>query len=438
MTSLKRILVYLGSLALVASAAPAPCNANLRPADDSSVRRHPIYTQAREALLRQAIRELRAASVAFKRWARAVRPADGTPGRFRWAVDALRGADVGSTRYVLRGLRDAGVFDEVITGEDRKAGIAWVQSLHTGDGMFRDPLLVKPGEKMTDGQQEVLNRYAREILQEYGAPPSGMPPSVPPPEWPQPGNAEKTAVAWIKALPWDTNPWHAGSWAGKMMNWLLIWHQEGRISSEPLVESLKFIYASQDPVTGLWGPPTVSMQNRINGVFKLFFFLREQMDLPVPHARKIVDSVLDKMLLDPGYYETLGGCDELDNLLVVAQAGELTNGYRRAEIEKLAAYNIAHVLQRHRKADGGLSYHPDRCSTAWVGWKMAPSKAQGDAIGLHTLSSGITIAVDLLGLEGQTSWRSYGLKRPPSRTSPKTMALSRKIARQLLQCQTDR
>ncbi len=427
MHSFMKIFVCVGLFALLPGAAK-----------DASVRRHPIYTQTREALVRQAIVELRASSVEFKRWARAVRPVDGTPGRFRWAVDALHGADVGSTRYVLRGLRDAGVFDDVITAQDRKAGIAWIQSLHAGGGMFRDPLLAKPGEKITDGQQEVLNRYAREILQEYGAVKSDMPPSAPPPDWPQPWNAEKKAVAWIKALPWDTNPWHAGSWAGKMMNWLLIWHQEGRISSEPLVESLKFIYATQDPATGLWGPSTVSMQTRINGVFKLFFFLREQMDLPVPHARKIVDSVLDKMLLDPAYYETLGGCDELDNLLVVAQAGELTNGYRREEIEKLAAYNIAHVLQRHRKADGGLSYHPDRCSTAWVGWKMAPSKAQGDAIGLHTLSSGITIAVDLLGLEGQTSWRGYGLKRPPARTSPRTMALSRKIANEVLGSRADR
>jgi len=393
---------------------------------------HPIYSETLEALTRTAVRELRASTEGIRRWAQAVRPHDGRPGRFRWAIDSYHEGDVGSTRYVLRGLRDAGVFDDVITVRDRGAGIAWIRSLHAGQGMFRDPLLVKPGDKLQQGQQEVLNRYAREILEEYDAAASDMPPSSPPPDWPQASNAETRAVAWIKALPWSTNPWHAGSWAGKMMNWLLIWHREGKISSAPLVEALRFVYATQDPATGLWGPSTVSVQNRINGAFKLFFFLRDRADLPVPHARQVVDSVLARMLLDPSYYEARGGCDELDNLLVVAQAAEMVGGYRREEIRKLAAYNIAHVLRSHRKPDGGLSYYPDRSLGSWVGWEMAPGKAQGDAIGLHTLSSGITIAIDLLGIEGQTSWRAYGLSRLPGKTSPEIIALSRKLARQVL------
>ena len=43
---------------------------------------------------------------------------------------------------------------------------------------------------------------------------------------------------------------------------------------------------------------------------------------------------------------------------------------------------------------------------------------EGDAIGLATLSAGISIAIEILCIEGQTSWRGAGFKQRPAKTSP--------------------
>jgi hypothetical protein len=377
---------------------------------------HPIHHTDLDALVTRAVASLHSIGDSLVAWAQQVRATDGAPGRFRWALETTRPANVAASAYLVTGLARMGLFDRVVTPADRQAGIAWVQAMDRGNGQYHDPaLLDRPTPGWPAGKpwpaptmQVSINQYAVNLLKAYGQPVAAAP--EPPVGLPQ-ADDPWGAVEWIKTRPWTADAWGAGSHAQRMATWLLNWHKEGRIPLEPLIAALRFIYEIQDPRTGLWGSPTLPKYNRINGTFKLFPLIREALDLPLPHAAKIIDEVLAEFYR-PDYDATVGGCDEWDNWYVLALALEQVPGYRLAEIKKLAAWRIVRVLEIFRKPDGGLSYAPDACQTHWNGFDMAPKLPQSDVMGPGILAAGINVCIDLLGLHGAAGWTGQWRIRP--------------------------
>jgi hypothetical protein len=366
--------------------------------------------ESMEAVIGRAKDRLRRAADGIRRWLPVVRAAD--PGRFRWAAKTTRDANVAATSYTLTGLKRMGLFDELITEADKREGVRWIRSLAIGNGEYRDPALVdrktpgRPADRPwpDSGMLETNNRYAQNVLAAYGEPdPADSPP---PPGWPQLEDGPQAAVAWIKERPWHESSWGSGSWSAKMLRRLLEWHMAGHMSMDPLLESLRFIHEIQDPDSGLWGDPSIPVQNRINGTFKLFGFLRADLDLPLRHAEKIIDQVLARFY-EPDYEDTAGGCDEFDNWFVVLHALPETNDHRGDEVRKLSALRISAVLDRYKKEDGGISYNPQACQTTWVGFDMAPALPQGDAMGLGLITAGVCTCVELCGLAGATDWQGH-------------------------------
>ena len=368
---------------------------------------HPIANSTFEELAGRAVDRLSEVSAGVKKWIDAVR--DARPGRIKWALETTRAANVAATAYALGGLRKIGILDDVITDDDRKEGVSWIRTMSTGTGEYRDPALVErkspdwPEDKPwpDSGMLECNSRYAQSVLREYGSPDEEA--SPPPPGWPQQTDDPAEMVAWIKNLSWDTSSWGSGSWAAKMMAYMLNWHLEGSLAFEPFIESLDFIYDIQDPDSGLWGAPSIPVQNRINGTFKLFTFIRNQLDLPLNYPEKMIEQVLARFY-DPSYDKSVGGCDEYDNWYVVLHALPETDAYRYEEVRKMAAYRIAKLLDTFVKDDGGISFNPKTCQTGWVGFDMAPSLPQGDAMGLGLITAGVCTCVELCGLAGKTSW----------------------------------
>lgn len=232
-------------------------------------------------LKEQAVERLNKSIERIKDWVWKVRAEDQSAGKFRWSVETTRSANIAATAYILGGLKSVGLFDSIITEEDKKEGVAWVNSLCIGNEQYRDPALFDrrtPGWPdnepwPTPAMQVSVNQYSQNILKTYLG--KAIPPSPPPKGWPQSDEPEK-AVEWIKTRPWNTDTWGAGSHGMRMATWLLQWYKEGKIPIEPLIQALKFFYEIQDPETGLWGNDKVSKYVRINGTFKLFPLIREQ------------------------------------------------------------------------------------------------------------------------------------------------------------------
>lgn len=342
------------------------------------------------------------------------------PGRFRWARESTRGANVAATAYLLMGLQRMGIQGRVITPDDTASGIAWARAMHRGNGQYYDPALLDrptpgwPADKPwpDPAMQEGVNQYAHSTLKGYGVDMAELPPPEPPPGWPQLADGPDAALAWIRSRPYAENAWGACSHGQRLATRLLQWHQAGHMTLEPLLEALRFFYQIQDPATGLWGTPSQPRHVRINGAFKLFPLMREALDLPIPHADAIIDQVLAEFNR-PDYDATVGACDEWDNWYVLALLVPLVPEHRREEIRRLAAWRLVRSLAIFSEPDGGLSYHSGRCITGWIGFDMAPSLPQGDAMGPGILSAGINVCIDLLGLQGKTSWTGVWRMRTP-------------------------
>ena len=383
-------------------------------ADAQKNKDHPIYKESLETLTERAIEELNAAADGIKAWVNKIRPADGSRGRFRWAVECNHPANFPSTAYILEGLDYVGIFDEVITEEDRKAGIEWILSTRKPNGDYHDAAIPIAGRKGS----WILARY-RNDRSEGAVNWLGKP-------YPTLEESEEKSVEWIKSQYRQLNPWGSGSRANRHMRRLLYWHQQGKISIDPLVDSLKFVYSIQDPETGLFDSKN-SIQDRANGTMKIFGFTQNKLDLPIPYAQKIIDTVLDQRMLTPEYdRQGARGCGELDNWMVISETVRKIGGYRKEEIRKLAAHRIVCILRLHRKPDGGLSASADCCQTGWNGVEMAPAKPQGDALALATLTRSVSVCVRLLGIADKSVWTGQRGWDPSDRPAPEEM--QRKIA----------
>jgi len=361
-------------------------------------------TRTDDESIEAAVALLNDLAESMRGWVESVRPPDGARGRFLWARETTRPANVASSAYILNSLRMMGA-EDIITDQDRDEGIAWVQSFHLGEGQYRDPAILdrEPpgwGRDWPDAPLlVVVNGYSQTVLRALGCE-CELPRPEPPEGIPQAHEADK-ALDYVKTRPWDTNPWGAGSHSMRMATWLLNWHQEGHIPLDPLIDVLKWFYEQQDPQTGLWGAPTCPKFQRINGTFKLFPLICGNLRLPLPHADKIIDQVLSEWER-PDYDEHVGACDEWDNWYVVAHAMDHTD-HRADDIRATALERLNH-LAIFRKPDGGMSYHPSHCTTSWCGVDMAPSIPQSDCMGLGILKSSIAVCVNILGIGDRVPW----------------------------------
>jgi hypothetical protein len=373
---------------------------------------HPIYKRSLESLQKQAIVDVAACREGLLKWSKKIRPADGTKGRFNWAVkfDSDKPANIISTKYAVGTFGNAGILDEVIDEEDKKAGIAWVKSMEQEAGGYFDPVYSCGSGKVDSsvckgGCRGTVNLYAEDLLQFYGVDAEDVALSPPPEGWPQIETAQ-WADDWIRMRTWEYDTWAAGANSGRAVYYLYQWYLADKIGIEPLVDAIKEVYSLQDPKTGLWSNRSKSnctLQNRINGTFKVLGTISKQLDLPLFHCEKMVDTVIDLMTSDD-YAGSRSGCDELDNIFVLAIASDHSDNYRREEVQKLAAYSISLIKEQYLREDGGLSFYPDYCQHNWLGHQVSPIVLQGDVMGSSVHTYGLTIAVDIAGLNGKVEW----------------------------------
>ncbi len=375
----------------------------------------------RRKTMETTISKLDQTAAGLQDWAGRMRPQDGTKGRFRWAMQTTRDANIGSTAYVLGGIKRAGLIKTFLSGADRAAALDWLAGMEHENGQFVDPALWdRPSPDWPADQpwpsapmKATINQYAqgiRGICRDEEVDDLGT--SLPPPGWPQMQDDPAAIVEWIRRRPFADNAWAAGSHATRMICFLLNWHAQGRFPLEPIAEAARYLFEIQDPRTGLWGSEDQPRAVRINGAFKLFVSLVDQLALPVPNAQALMDQVLAE-LTHADYPLHAGGCDEFDNWYVLSLLHAQNPAYRTEAIRAEAVRSIHRIIDDHTCPDRGFSYGPHgRCGTRWNGVDMcAASVNQGDALAMTVLAMAINLCVDILGLHDATPWTGVARMR---------------------------
>ena len=373
---------------------------------------HPIYKESLELLQEKAIADIEHCRDGLKLWAKTVRATEEGGGRFNWAIEYNEDmpANITSTSYCVQAFDRAGILDGIVSEQDKKDGIAWLETMKQPSGNYVDPVYDKvpeePGDGFSDGNfHRVINYYTEEILQLYGADAKKIQEVSPPPSWPQVETAH-TAAEWIAKRTWEYDTWRSGDISASVIYFLYQWYLVGKIDLKPLADAVKVIYDLQDERTGLWSnrsKSNCSLQNMINGTFKLMMVISKDLDLPIFHAEKIIDTVIAHMTGET-YAGTRSGCDELDNILILAVGSRNCDNYRYDEIQKIAAWQISLIKQLYHRNDGGLSFYPDYGQHNWLGFEITPITLQGDAMGAAVHTFGLSVAVDLAGLTEKVKW----------------------------------
>lgn len=364
-----------------------------------------------DSLEARAIAALNNAAEDLVAWMEQIRDPD-APWAFRWARNSVRAANVAATSYILGTADKLGVTDRVLSPEQKKKGAEWIGSLEKTPGRFDDPALLcrKPPAWNDDEEdwppdaahREALNQSALGCLRFYEDIQIDTLGEPPPPTWPQKGDPH--VLDWIKKV--EPN-W---SWIGRIVHRLILWYHEGSIPKERLLECMNYGYSRQDPETGFWA-------SGIQRSFKWLITVHDPVELPVPRAEKIIDSVL-RTMEGPDYDDNLFPCQEFDAFYDLAIAWTTAPDYRRDEIRKLAAYRICHILDTHTQADGGISSFTDHCIPTWLAFDMAPSVPQGDVFGWAIYSAGMNICIDMLGIADRVSWTGRWRRRDQYDTTP--------------------
>ncbi|UIX33403.1 acyltransferase [Streptomyces sp. GQFP] len=227
-------------------------------------------------------------------------------------------------------------------------------------------------------------------------------------------------VARLETLPWRTGAWSAGAWVDC---WATAAYRnldlrgEASGGSGALEALFGWLGTRVDPWTGMWGAaasPTEGRLQLVNGYYRLTRGSFAQFGLPVPHAERVVDTVLAHAG-DPRWFaaERQNACNVLDVAHPLWLAGRQTR-HREDEVRAWAREQLAPALGRWR--DGaGFGFGP--AGEGGSGPGREPG-LQGTEMWLAI----IWLLADLVGVADRLGYRPRGVHRPePVRSSAFTM-----------------
>jgi hypothetical protein len=214
-------------------------------------------------------------------------------------------------------------------------------------------------------------------------------------------------VGHLAELPWPDRAWHAGAWVD---SWATAAHWNLRLGTEAAapgaLEALfGWLHTHADPWTGMWGSPAPESGRlqMVNGYYRLTRGSFAQFGLPVPHAERVIDTVLDHAR-DPRHFSPgrENACNVLDVIHPLWLCARQTT-HRAEEARSWASAQLTAALRR---------WHPGR------GFPFGPTpdgSGPGREPGLQGTEMWLAIIwllADLVGLADVLGYRPRGIHRP--------------------------
>lgn len=216
-----------------------------------------------------------------------------------------------------------------------------------------------------------------------------------------------SVVEFCRRLPWKSDAWTAGHHIDGFGT-ALLWTRRAGIPIPDGVEEALFgwLLLDADPQTGMWGSrtPDRGLLPVVNGFYRASRGTFAQFGVPLPHAERVVDTVLEHAR-DPRWFAS--GMRNACNVLDVAHPLWLTRGtgHRSAEVQSIAERLLSDALEAWVPGEGFGFHEP---SATARGLAETEPGLQGTEMWLAI----VWYLADILGIAGGLGYRPRGVHRP--------------------------
>lgn len=150
-----------------------------------------------------------------------------------------------------------------------------------------------------------------------------------------------------------------GGFAHERTLWLL--SQNRSLDGDPWIEWFyEYVEKRRDPETGLMTGVSENRMLQMDGLFKALFTMLQNHGRPMPHARKVIDSILDIQHPEGGFGEA---CEDYNATKLLCGLCIQEQGYRYEQVLEAVTGPVLLRLQSRRRKDGGFSMHTTHCLT---------------------------------------------------------------------------
>jgi len=215
---------------------------------------------------------------------------------------------------------------------------------------------------------------------------------------------EEQVRNYLSSLGWD-QPWDAASHFSHLMFFLALALKTGQMEPQTFEHltscAIEWTRRLQHPQDGCWYMGTPSLRQKINGAMKIITGLIAVDMVDFAYPEKLIDLCL-------GSVNDQDACDNFNIILVLNYAAKLLDkNYRRSEIEEFAFQRL-NIYWKHYHADkSGFSFYPHRANDIYYGARITRALNEPDIHGTALFLWGISIIVQLLGLEKQFDFKEF-------------------------------
>lgn len=191
---------------------------------------------------------------------------------------------------------------------------------------------------------------------------------------------------------WAKGGWGAGSNTGYIARQVLEAINQGHTELIPdLEQGLQDILSHQDPASGLWGPPSATLDSRLGGTLKVITRLYTSMGVNVPYAQRLADSLIEHERNGDWYRVGQSFCVPQNVILMVSFCLESCD-YRRDDLIGVLESKVKEYQEWIQPDGTMLLRRGDPSSTCvegvhltsisvlsgYLGWKDSPFKTPID------------------------------------------------------------
>ncbi len=215
---------------------------------------------------------------------------------------------------------------------------------------------------------------------------------------------EEQVRDYLSSFAWS-QPWDAASHFSHLMFFLALVLKTGRMEPQTFEHltgcAIEWVNRLQHPRDGCWYTGSPSLRQKINGAMKIITGLIAVDRIDFDYPEKLVDLCL-------GSANDQDACDNFNIILVLNYAAKLLGrNYRRSEIEEFALQRLDTYWKHYHDDKNGFSFYPNRANDIYYGARITRALNEPDIHGTALFLWGVSIIVQLLGLEEQFNFKEY-------------------------------